>query len=414
MTEPRPGPLTGYRVLELTTTVSGPMTGMTLADQGAEVIKIEPPMIGDTARFLGPSRGGFAALWLALNRNKRSIALDLKDEEQHAIFLKLVESADVLLENYRPGVLDRLGLGYEALSAIRPELVYATITGYGDGPYHNRRVYDPLIQATSGTAWAQGDGGDPTNVRTIIFDKVTALTTAQGITAALLERERTGTGQHLPITMLESALSYQWADVMWSQTLVGDDVAEAPGELADWFPVFRAKDGFVSMTFVADPTVELFSIWRGAELHTDPRFATFAARYANRREFVAEINRLLADVEIDECCEMLDAMGIPVARVNSLDEVRADPQVEHLGAVIETEHPDAGPMRLARPPVPFGGVRETAATFPRNPAPRLGQDSAELLGALDVAPETIAALVERDAANAEILKAMIETEAAAE
>ena len=413
MTEPRPGPLTGYRVLELTTTVSGPMTGMTLADQGAEVIKIEPPMIGDTARFLGPSRGGFAALWLALNRNKRSIALDLKDEE-HAIFLKLVESADVLLENYRPGVLDRLGLGYEALSAIRPELVYASITGYGDGPYHNRRVYDPLIQATSGTAWAQGDGGDPTNVRTIIFDKVTALTTAQGITAALLERERTGMGQHLPITMLESALSYQWADVMWSQTLIGDDVAEAPGELADWFPVFRAKDGFVSMTFVADPTVELFSIWRGAELHTDRRFATFAARYANRREFVAEINRLLADVEIDECCEMLDAMGIPVARVNSLDEVRADPQVEHLGAVIETEHPDAGPMRLARPPVPFGGVRETAATFPRNPAPRLGQDSAELLGALDVAPETIAALVERDAANAEILKAMIETEAAAE
>ena len=206
MTEARPGPLSGYRVLELTTTVSGPMCGMTLADQGAEVIKIEPPMTGDTARYLGPGRGGFTALFATLNRNKRSVALDLKDDEQRAIYLRLVETADVILENYRPGVLDRLGLGYEALSAINPKLVYASITGYAEGPYENRRVFDPLIQATSGTAAAQGADGQPENVHTIIFDKVTALTTAQAITAALLERERTGIGQYLPMTMLESAL----------------------------------------------------------------------------------------------------------------------------------------------------------------------------------------------------------------
>ena len=162
------GPLHGYRVLELTTTVSGPMAAMTLADQGAEVVKVEPPLTGDTARYLGPARNGMGALFATLNRNKRSVVLDLKDEDEHQIFLRLVETADVLLENYRPGVLDRLGLGYDRLSAIRPELVYASITGYGDGPYHNRRVFDPLIQATAGAAAAQGGAGSPSPVRTII------------------------------------------------------------------------------------------------------------------------------------------------------------------------------------------------------------------------------------------------------
>ncbi|NDH11202.1 MAG: hypothetical protein EBY44_05640 [Actinobacteria bacterium] len=208
MGETRRGPLDGYRILELTTTVSGPMAAMTLADQGAEVLKIEPPFTGDTARFLGPARNGMAAMFATVNRNKKSVCLDLKVDEERAIFLDLVRTADALIENYRPGVLDRMGLGYEALSSIRPELVYASITGYGTGPYENRRVFDPLIQATAGTAAAQG-GDDPENVRMIIFDKVTALTTAQAVTAALLERARTGRGQYLPITMLESAPAHR-------------------------------------------------------------------------------------------------------------------------------------------------------------------------------------------------------------
>lgn len=407
MTEVRPGPLAGFRVLELTTTVSGPMCGMTLADQGAEVIKIEPPLTGDTARYLGPERGGFTSLFSTLNRNKKSVALDLKDDDQRAIYLQLVESADVILENYRPGVLDRLGLGYEALSKINPRLVYASITGYSDGPYENRRVFDPLIQATSGTAWAQGEG-DPENIKTIIFDKVTALTTAQGITAALLERERTGEGQFLPVTMLESALSYQWNDVFWSRAWVGDGATDAPGELAEWFPMFHAEDGPVMMILLSDPHVELLSVWRGSEMHLDPRFGTIAARYEHKEAFVAEVNALIADVEVDEICETLDAFGIPVARVNTLDEVADDPQVRHLGSIIETEHPQGGPMRLARPPVPFHGRRETAETFPRNHAPTVGQDSPEILAALGIDAEVVAELQARDEANGEILKAMLE------
>ncbi len=407
MIEARPGPLSGFRVLELTTTVSGPMCGMTLADQGAEVIKVEPPFTGDTARYLGPERGGFTSLFATLNRNKKSVALDLKDAGQRAIFLKLVESADVVVENYRPGVLDRLGLGYEMLSKVNPGLVYASITGYSHGPYENRRVYDPLIQATSGTAWAQGEG-DPQNIKTIIFDKVTALTTAQGITAALLERERTGEGQYLPVTMLESALSYQWNDVFWSRAWIGNDVAEAPGELAEWFPMFHAKDGPVMMILLKDELIELLSVWRGSELHLDPRFSTIRARYENRDAFVAAVNELIADVEVDEVCETLDAFGIPVARVNTLDEVMHDPQVKHLGSVIETEHPAGGPIRLARPPVPFHGYRETAETFPRNHAPTVGQDSAEVLAALGIDSATIDELRARDEANGELLKAMLE------
>lgn len=413
MGEARTGPLAGYRVLELTTTVSGPMAAMTLADQGAEIIKVEPPFTGDTARFLGPARNGMAAMFATVNRNKKSVCLDLKDDDERAIFLDLVRTADALIENYRPGVLDRMGLGYEALAEIRPELVYASITGYGHGPYENRRVFDPLIQATAGTAAAQG-GDDPQNVRTIIFDKVTALTTAQAVTAALLERERTGLGQHLPITMLESALSYQWPDVMWSRTYVGDGASPGPGELADWFPTFQAKDGPVSIILVSDGAIELFSIWREASLHTDPRFATPALREANIDALVTEVNALIADVSVAEVCDTLDAFGVPVAKVNTLDNLFDDAQVQHLGAVIETEHPDGGPMRIARPPVPFGGVRETAATFPAKHAPRLGEDSADVLGELGVGDDTIARLLARDAENAAAVTAMLAARAAAQ
>ena len=406
MGESSTGPLSGIRILELTTTVSGPMAAMTLADQGADVIKIEPPLVGDPARYLGPSRGGVSSMFASLNRNKRSVVLDLKDDDERAVFLRLVETADVLIENYRPGVLDRLGLGYETLSALRPELVYASITGYGDGPYQNRRVFDPLIQATSGTAAAQGID-EATNVRTVIFDKVTALTTAQGVTAALLERERTGRGQHLPVTMLESALSYQWPDVMWSHSFVGDGVSDGPAELADWFPLFRAKDGPVAIILTSDQAVELLSVWRAAELHLDPRFATLHDRVRNGTAFVESVNALLADVTTAEVCETLDAFGIPVARLNALDEVFDDEQVRHLGSVVQAEHPDAGPMQLARPPVPFHGERATGEHFPRRPAPRVGEHVAEVLAELGVEGDMIERLTARDAENAVTLQAML-------
>ena len=185
------------------------MTGMILSDQGAEIIKVEPPLLGDMARYLGSKREGLSAIFAVLNRNKRSIVLDLKEEKDLEIFKTMVGEADILLENYRPGIVKKLGIDYDSLKAINPSLIYTSISGYGqDGPYKNRKVYDPLIQATTGVSETQGTAarGEPRNMASIIFDKVTALTTSQAITAALLERASTGKGKYLSISMLDSAL----------------------------------------------------------------------------------------------------------------------------------------------------------------------------------------------------------------
>ena len=400
-----PGPLSGVRVIEMTSTVSGPLAAMVLADQGADVIKVEPPMFGDTCRYLGSARAGMGGMYAVLNRNKRAVALDLKDEAQKAVLIELIRSADVLLENYRPGVLERQGLGYEALSEINPGLIYVPITGYGpDGPYENRRVYDPLIQATVGMAATQGDlGQGPENVRTIIFDKVTGLTAAQAITAALFQRTTTGKGQHLPVSMLDSALYYTWPDVMWSRTLQGEDASDV-GELADYFHVLKTKDGHVSVILIQDDSLQLLSVWRGSEAHLDPRFATLPARIANREAFVDAMEAMLADVTANEVCDMLDAFGVPVARVNTLDSVHEDEQVIQQGSLVEVEHPEIGPMRMPRPPARFDG-QAPIDEFPARHAAFIGAHTREVLEELGVDEALISAIEKRDAEQASQLRA---------
>ena len=395
------GPLADYRVLEVTSTVSGPMAAMVLADQGADVIKIEPPLLGDTIRYLGSTRNGVAGMFAVLNRNKRSLVLDLKAEAEMEIFRQLVATADVLLENYRPGVVRKLGIDHESLWQINPRLVYASISGYGQsGPYMNRKVYDPLIQATTGMAHAQGlDVGAPTNVATIIFDKVTALTTAQAITAALLQRAKTGKGQYLSISMLESALYYNWPDVMWSRTLQGEDIRHV-GELADYFQIFKAKDGHVAILPLRDQDFEVLCVWRNATLHQEPRFRTFPDRLAHRFELKKAVEAMIADLTTQEVCETLDSFNIPVARVNSLDEVHEDPQVRHSGSLAEVEHPVAGAMRYARPPFRFEGDE----AFPRRHAPAMGDHTREILHELGVEEEQIERMEQREAANREMLR----------
>lgn len=393
-----PGPLDGYRVLEMTTTVSGPMAAMVLADQGADVVKIEPPIVGDPGRYLGSARNGMAALFAVLNRNKRSLELDLKHEGDKAIFLRLVESADIFLENFRPGVVEKLGLDFETLSKVNPRLIYTSISGYGrTGPYQTRKVFDPSIQATTGVSHDHGPDR-PENVRTILFDKVTALLTSQALTAALLEREKTGRGRYLPISMLDSALYYTWPDMMWSRTLLGEDVTHN-GEIGDWFQVYKARDGYVSIVLVRDESLELLSIWRQSALHEDPRFRTFPERQANADALRDAVDGILADVSVEEVCESLDAFGVPVARVNSLDEVAEDPQVKHAETLVETEHPQVGAMHYPRPPVQF----DASESFPRRHAPELGADTREILGQAGIAEDEIVRLEERVLAGRAIL-----------
>lgn len=396
------GPLSGYRVLELTSTVSGPMAAMVLADQGADVIKIEPPLIGDAARYMGNTREGMGAMFATLNRNKRSLVLNVKEAADLAIFKELVATADVVLENYRPGVVQKLGIDYETLKAINPKLVYASISGYGQsGPYKNRKVYDPLIQATTGTVHAQGKNGEPTNMASVVYDKVTALTTAQAITAALLQRGKTGLGQHLPISMLESALYYIWPDVYWSKTLQGEGI-EHNGELADYFQIFKAKDGHIAMVLISDNDLEVFCIWIGSKLHEDERFKTFGARLQNLTVFKTEIDALLVDRTVDELCEMLDSMNVPVAKVNTMESVQDDPQIIHEGSLVDVTHPVIGDMRLPRPPFNL----QDQDSFPKRHAPFLGDHNREILTELGVDEPEITRMEDRESANREIIKAM--------
>ena len=309
------GPLEGYRVVELTSTVSGPFAGMMLADQGADVVKVEPPGIGDLARFMGTTRSGMAAMFSVLNRNKRSVVLDFKEAKDFEILKNLLTTADVLIENYRPGVVKKLGLDYENIKKINSNIIYTSISGYGQsGPYINRRVYDPLIQATAGAAASQNPD-NPEYYKTIVFDKVTGLTAAQSISTALLHRERTGEGQYLPISMLDSALYYIWPDVMWSKTLLGEGIDYKP-DLFESFPLFKAKDKPISVIVVADSDFQRFCEVIGCKLYEEEKYATFEQRVLNKKTLIPEIEKYLEDKEADVLCEELDKMGIPVASIN--------------------------------------------------------------------------------------------------
>ena len=395
------GPLEGYRVIELTSTVSGPFAGMMLADQGADVVKVEPPGIGDLARFMGTTRSGMAAMFSVLNRNKRSVVLDFKEAKDFEILKNLLATADVLIENYRPGVVKKLGLDYESIKKINSNIIYTSISGYGQsGPYINRRVYDPLIQATAGAAASQ-DSENPEYYKTIVFDKVTGLTAAQSISTALLHRERTGEGQYLPISMLDSALYYIWPDVMWSKTLLGEGIDYKP-DLFESFPLFKAKDKPISVIVVADSDFQRFCEVIGCKLYEEEKYATFEQRVLNKETLIPEIEKYLEDKEADVLCEELDKMGIPVASINQLDEIHKDPQVIEQGSLVEVEHPLAGKMRMPKPPFNFFNQND----FPKSHAPILGQHNREVLSELGVEEKELKRMEERERVNKEMIEGM--------
>ena len=395
------GPLEGYRVVELTSTVSGPFAGMMLADQGADVVKVEPPGIGDLARFMGTTRSGMAAMFSVLNRNKRSVVLDFKEAKDFEILKNLLATADVLIENYRPGVVKKLGLDYESIKKINSNIIYTSISGYGQsGPYINRRVYDPLIQSTAGAAASQ-DSENPEYYKTIVFDKVTGLTAAQSISTALLHRERTGEGQYLPISMLDSALYYIWPDVMWSKTLLGEGIDYKP-DLFESFPLFKAKDKPISVIVVADSDFQRFCEVIGCKLYEEEKYATFEQRVLNKETLIPEIEKYLEDKEADVLCEELDKMGIPVAAINQLDEIHKDPQVIEQGSLVEVEHPIAGKMRMPKPPFNFFNQND----FPKSHAPILGQHNREVLSELGVEEKELKRMEERERVNKEMIEGM--------
>ncbi|MGL6113199.1 MAG: CaiB/BaiF CoA transferase family protein [Rubrivivax sp.] len=373
-------PLTGVRVLDLSAVLSGPLATAMLADQGADVIKVEPPS-GDQSRRIGPAKGDLSAMFITANRGKRSIVLDLKRADHVAVLRELACRADVLVENFRPGAMARLGLDAAALCAANPRLIHASITGFGQtGPYAGGRVYDAVIQAVSGMSASHPSQatGEPTLLATTVCDKLTALNAAQAICAALFARERSGQGTRLELAMLDAALAFQWPDAMNNHLFVTDPPAAFP-EFGIRQRPYRTRNGHVAaMTPQPDEFVALCKGLGHPELAADARFATANARRHHVAELLPLLDALIAEHDTDELVATLSAAGVPIGRVNRHQDVIDDPQVRHNAAVVEIDHGSTGTVRLARAAARFGG---SAAPTP-GIAPHLGQHSRDVLAEL--------------------------------
>jgi crotonobetainyl-CoA:carnitine CoA-transferase CaiB-like acyl-CoA transferase len=388
------GPLSGVRVIDLTTVVSGPVCTALLADQGANVIKIEPPE-GDIIRRTAGD-GEFTAMFVACNRGKRSMALDLKRPAACDVVRRLAFVSDVFVQNFRPGAMDRLGLGASALRALNPRLIYVSISGVGEaGPYARQRVYDPVIQSLSGLADVQTDAetGRPHMVRTIIADKTTGAFAAQAICAALFARERTGEGQHVRLSMLDAMVTFLWPEAMSDQAIPGR--AKPAGPVRPDL-IFRTADGFITAGSVSNAE------WRGLctalekpEWIEDPRFRTPAARSANGAERLALVGAVLATRPTEEWLRRLADNDVPCAPVLRRDDVLTDPQVVYNGLIETIDQPGLGPIRQARPAARFDG---TPAAI-QGPAPSIGQDTEAVLAELGLPEVEVAALIASGAAS---------------
>ena len=386
-----PGPLHGFRVVDLTSMISGPLATMILADQGADVIKVENPDGGDHTRAANNRRGGFSAGFLNNNRNKRSVALDLRDPKAKQALLRLVATADVFVQNFRPGVADRMGFGEDALRAVKNDLIYVSISGFGEtGPYAAKPVYDPLIQGVSGLASIQAghDKERPRLVRTIVPDKMTAITASQAITAALLSRERTGLGQHVRLSMLDAVVAFLWASDMGSQTFVGEDIPQQ--EAASFIDlIYETATDYISAAVQSNKEWQaLTRALDKPEWLDDPRFKTPALRGKHINDRLALTQEVLLTRTAKEWLRRLTAEGVPCAPVLTRSAMIDNPQVRANGIVVEYEHESAGLLRQARPAARFSA---TPATI-RHGGPALGADTGAVLSEIGYSASEIAAL----------------------
>ncbi|MFL6204236.1 MAG: CaiB/BaiF CoA transferase family protein [Acidimicrobiales bacterium] len=386
-------PMHGVRVVDLSQLTSGPLATMLLAEQGADVVKVEPPGVGDLFRLSASSRGGFSALLLNHNRGKRGICIDTSSDEGRGVVAELMAGADVVVQNFRPGVVDRLGIGYDAIKARNPRVVYVSISGYGPtGPYADRPVVDPIIQALTAMVARQQSEAIPLPdlVRQIVVDKATALTVAQAISAALFHRERTGEGNHLVIPMLDVGAYFFWPDGMSDFTLLGDGVSGGP-RIADTYSLTQCADG--QLIYYA-PTNEmrhaLYRVLGHPELCDDPRYKNAIGLMAD--DNLATAGRILADAfeqrTVDQVVDDLVGAGIPVARILEPEDLFDDEQFVHNGTFVTWEHPQAGAVRQPRHPVRFA----SADTPVPECVPGLGEHTDELLAELGRTPDQIAAL----------------------
>jgi crotonobetainyl-CoA:carnitine CoA-transferase CaiB-like acyl-CoA transferase len=385
------GPLTGVRIIDLTTMISGPWATMILGDQGADVIKVEPPGKGDHIRSLGNRRNGLSAMFLNVNRSKRSVTIDLKTGDGVWLLKELASNADVLVQNFRPGVADRLGIGDAQLRSHNPRLIYVSISGFGEtGPYSQKPTYDPVVQALSGVTSIQAgsDAADPRLIRTILPDKLAAVTAAQAIAAALYAREKTGEGQHVRLSMLDAMMSFLWASDMGAHTFIAEQVTtDAAASFIDL--IYETKNGHMTVAVMSDKEwLALTEALEKPEWRDDPRFSTPALRDRHVDERLAMTQAALRRKTTEEWMLRFEEAGVPCAPALTRREAITHPQVRASGTVVELPHAAAGRLRQARPAARF------SATPPvlRRGAPKLGEHNTEVLREIGLSMERIARL----------------------
>ncbi|MGL5167341.1 MAG: CaiB/BaiF CoA transferase family protein [Afipia sp.] len=396
-----PGPLNGVRVLDLTGVVSGPYATMFLADQGADVLKIEP-IGGDItrrSRAVIDKAGEFSALFISSNRGKRSLSIDVKSDAGREVMAKLVAQSDVLVQNFRPGTTERLGLGPDELRKRHPRLIYVSISGVGDsGPYVKKRVYDPIIQALSGFADIQSQPvtNRPQMIRTIVCDKTTAVFTAQAVSSALYAREKTGRGDHIQVAMLDTMISYLWPEGMMQYTVVGAEATTMdPNDRPDL--VFKTLDGYITAGTISDSEWQGFCKASGdPELAKDERFATPGARFVNATARINKMQEYIAQRTTAEWLERLDAADVPCAPILRRGEIIANEQVVARGLIEEFEQPTVGRVRQPKPAAVF----EVNKAVIGGPAPRVGEHSRAVLRDLGYSDSAIDAMIADKAVRA--------------
>ncbi len=368
------GPLKGIRVLDFSTMVSGPVAARMLADQGADVIKVESPR-GDEMRKIGNQRNGLTAGFMSCNRGKRGVCLDLKRDDAKDALRDLVKSADVLIQNFRPGAMERMGFGEAAVRALKPDIIYVSISGFGEeGPYAHQRVYDPVIQALCGATDIQADRdtGRPKMFRIIIADKVTSLTAAQAVSSALFARERSGKGEHIKLSMLDAMVSFFWPEGMSGITFVGDeiDVTKYQGTMD---LIYETASGYITAGAISDAE------WRGMcnaldkpEWIDDERFNNTTVRFRN-----AELRKQLTAAELakwdrNEILARLDSEGVPSAPLLTRLDLLEDEQIATNETIEIYEWEGHGQIRQARPAAVFASSTHQI----ERAAPHLGEDNA--------------------------------------
>ncbi|MEQ8299485.1 MAG: CoA transferase [Hyphomonas sp.] len=384
-------PLEGITVLEFSTMITASFAAMMLAEQGARVIKVEPMEMGDPMRYIGVEKAGISSLFANCNRGKESIRVNLKSEEGQALIREMIPGVDIVVHNFRIGVMDRLNLGSDELRAINPRLIYAAVTGFGtEGDMARAPAYDQIIQAYAGFTRVQGVEGRPAFFRTLICDKITSYTLNQAVMCSLYQRERTGEGQHIDLSMLDSSLFFMFPDGFQNETLLDDDVVKQPPSTDRVFRLMPTKDGMVaSAPATQDMLARSVAAVGLGNLMDDERFNTNEKLSDNYEEFFSLLNEAYSQFTTDEVIKKLEDADVPCARCLTREEVLTQQQLSANDSVGVIDHPRMGKMRVVKFPTRFGGKRLP----PSAPSPDHGEHTAEVLKTFSVGEQRIASMI---------------------